>query len=35
LLRKFNEAKEYGREHILLLVERAGGFSYLLLKVQK
>ena len=35
LLRKYNEAKEHGRSHILLLIERSGRFLYLLLGVQK
>ena len=34
LLREYNEAKEHGRERILLLVERAGRFHYLLLPVR-
>ena len=35
LLQKYNEAKDYGRDHILLLIERAGNFLYLLLSVKK
>ncbi len=35
LLRKYKEAKESGHEHILLLVERAGKFLFLLLGVKK
>ena len=34
LLREYNEAKEHGRERILLLIERAGSFHYLLLPVR-
>jgi serine protease Do len=35
LLQKYNEAQDYGHNHILLLVERAGNFLYLLMGVQK
>jgi serine protease Do len=35
LLRKYNEAKEYKQDHILLLVEREGRFLYLLQEVHK
>ena len=34
LLREYNEAKVHGRERILLLIERAGSFHYLLLPVR-
>ena len=35
LLHKYNKAKASGHDHILLLVERAGAFLYLLLGVKK